>query len=394
MDAPRIGILGYDGVTAINVVNVLEIFALASTLDGIGRAHKCYDPVTIGFDGERFVSESGIAFTAHYSIRDAPAVDTLIIPGGSGLRDEAKGRQVAEWVKGRARSTRRIASVCTGIYGVAPSGLLDGRRVTTHWECARDVAERFPKVRLEESELYIKDDRFYSSAGATAGIDLALALITEDFGREVSLPVAQRFLVYLERDGGQEQYSPPVEVTGNAATAFTNLSTDRMGKLLRWITQHLSADLSLQKLAAKALLSKRELLVQFRETFGAPPGLFVKNLRLNEGRCRLLRGETPCKVAKSLRFQNPVYFIQEFRRRFGALPDDYQRRFSSIDRSKTKSTPNTNEREWTSPSSRSQRTEGYRRPKIVSFTKCVRRHGEQADESRPLDRSSTLSLTT
>ena len=133
MDTLRIGILGYNGVTAINVVNVLEIFAFASAPDGIGSsAHKCYDPVTIGFDGARFVSESGIAFTANYLIEDAPPVDTLIIPGGSGLRDQAKGRQVAEWVRNRARTTRRIVSICTGIYGVAPSGLLDGRRVTTH----------------------------------------------------------------------------------------------------------------------------------------------------------------------------------------------------------------------------------------------------------------------
>jgi len=390
MDTLRIGILGYNGVTAINVVNVLEIFAFASVADGIESAIKRYDPITIGFDGVRFVSESGIAFTANYTIEDAPPVDTLIIPGGSGLRDPAKGRRVAEWVKSRARSTRRIASVCTGIYGVAPSGLLDGRRVTTHWEYARDVAERFPRILLEESELYIKDARFYSSAGATAGIDLALALVTEDFGREVSLPVAQRFLVYLERDGGQEQYSPPVEVAGNTATAFANLGTDRMGKLLRWVTHHLSEDLSLKKLAAKALLSKRELLVQFKEAFGAPPGLFVKNLRLNEARCRLLRGEKPPEVAKSLRFQNPVYFIQEFRRRFGALPDDYQRRFSSFDSIKGKPAPDSGERDRTGLMCSPQMTQGYRRPKIISFTRCVRGPGERADESLPLERSVAL----
>jgi transcriptional regulator GlxA family with amidase domain len=384
MEALQIGILGYNGVTAINAVNIFEAFAFASTNDGNETAQKCYNPVTIGFDGERFISESGIAFTAQCSIDRAPPVDTLIIPGGSGIRDESKGREIAEWVKGRVKTTRRIASICTGVYGLAPSGLLDGRRVTTHWEYARDVGERFPKLRVEESELYIKDGKFYSSAGATAGIDLALALIREDFGREVALRVAQQFLVYLVRDGGQEQYSPPAEVRESMATELTQLNTDRMGKLLRWITEHLAADLRLDKLAKKALLSKHELVVQFKETFGATPALFVKNLRLNEARRRLLRGENSIEVAKSLRFQDPVYFIQEFRHRFGALPDDYQRRFLSADAGRPICSPNTNERKPLNLTSQPQSTEAYRRPKMISFTRCVRGHCEPADEFLPL----------
>ena len=379
MDILRIGILGYNGVTAINVVNVLEVFAFASAPNEVGSAQKCYEPITIGFEGTHFVSESGIAFTASCAVEDAPPIDTLIIPGGTGLRDPAKGRQVAEWVKCRAGTTRRIASICTGIYGVAPSGLLDNRRVTTHWEYAGDVAERFPKLHVEESELYIKDDRFYSSAGATAGIDLALALITEDLGREVSLPIAQRFLVYLERDGGQEQYSPPARVRTHAIATSNNLRSHRMGKLLRWITHHLSADLSLEKLAAKALLSKRELVVQFREAFGAPPGLFVKNLRLNEARSRLLRGDMPYDIARSLRFHDPVYFIQEFRRRFGALPGDYQRRFASSDIHKAKDTGKADDQGQDGLEANS-RPEGYRRPRMISFTRCLRGHRDQSGE--------------
>ena len=138
--------------------------------------------MVIGPSRRPFTSDSGIVFTPAATLRDAPELDTLIIPGGHGLRDPIINAKVSAWVRGRAPRTRRIASVCTGIYGLAPTGLLDGRRVTTHWKFADDVARKFPKLRMEPDALYVRDGNFYTAAGVTSGIDLALALVQEDLG--------------------------------------------------------------------------------------------------------------------------------------------------------------------------------------------------------------------
>lgn len=169
----RLAILGYDGVGAINFVGPLEAFSSARQHDEAGNEVACYDVSTIGCTGGEFVSDAGVTFCA--SERNAnhrQPFDSVIIPGGTGLRSANTCAAVAEWIKIHADSTRRVASICTGIYALASTGLVDGRRVTTHWEHAREVATRFPKVRVEESALFLKDGKFYSSAGATAGIDL------------------------------------------------------------------------------------------------------------------------------------------------------------------------------------------------------------------------------
>src|SRR5207302_4687577 len=140
----------------------------------------------------------------------------------------------------RAKSTRRIASICTGIYGLAETGLLDGRKVTTHWHHAQNVCHRFPRIQVHDNAIFLKDGQFYTSAGATAGIDLALSLIEEDYGRQVSLTVARQLVVYLKRSGGQEQYSEPLRFQTESISRFSDLTT--------WIHTHLIDDLSVEAL--------------------------------------------------------------------------------------------------------------------------------------------------
>jgi len=147
--------------------------------------------------------------------------------------------RVAGWVQSKAKRTRRIAAVCTGAYAIAPTGLLDGRRVTTHWRFAVDFAARFPKVKVQAYSLYVKDGAFYSSAGITAGIDLSLALIEEDFGPHVALEVARDLVVYLKRSGGQEQYSAPLQ--------FQSQAQDRLADVAAWIANNLTKDLSVER---------------------------------------------------------------------------------------------------------------------------------------------------
>ena len=179
------------------------------------------------------MSESGVTLTPTCTIADAPPLDTLIVPGGMGLREPATTAKVTKWITDVAPRIRRIASVCTGIYGLAPSGLLDGRRVTTHWRFAADVAARFPKLDLAPNELYVKSDRFYTAAGVTSGIDLALALIEEDLGSAAALAVARELVVYVKRDGGQAQFSEPLR--------FQSAAKSRMGELAAHITANLQA---------------------------------------------------------------------------------------------------------------------------------------------------------
>ena len=237
MNPRRIGFLGFDGITALDLVGPTEAFSAAVINEGNGSpTRRCYEVLTIGLTNKAFVAESGVVFKPHRTLQTAAALDTLIIPGGSGLRKRDTNAKVSTWLKSRAGRIRRIASVCTGIYGLAPTGLLDGRVVTTHWRFARDVAQRFPKLKVDPNALFLKDGPFYTSAGITAGIDLSLALIEEDYGPQIALSVARELVVYLKRPGGQEQYSEPLQ--------FQIQSTDRFADLAGWMLGHVNQDLA------------------------------------------------------------------------------------------------------------------------------------------------------
>lgn len=201
-----VAIIGFEGVAALDLIGPLEAFAVAEA-DG----QHCYRTHIIGLTSRPLTAESGVVFRPHLSITDKIDIDTVIIPGGPGLRTTATNARVASWILANAPRIRRIASVCTGIYGLAKTGLLDDRSVVTHWRFAQDVARRFPKVKMDADAIFRKDGKFYTSAGVTAGIDLALALIEEDFGARIALAVARELVVFLKRPGGQAQYSEPLQ---------------------------------------------------------------------------------------------------------------------------------------------------------------------------------------
>src|SRR5256714_4549982 len=232
----RVGLIGYEQANALDLAGPTEAFASAVRDNGKGKLERCYETVVLGLTKRSFATESGLVFVPATTLEIAPKLDTLIVPGGCGLRRPAVNRKVADWIRERAKSTRRIASVCTGIYGLAATGLLDGRHVTTHWRFTQDVAHRFPKLKMDGNALFRKDGRFYTSAGVTAGIDLALALIEEDFGTRVALAVARELVVFLKRPGGQAQYSEPLQFQVEAADSF--------GDLITWMCGHLQQDLT------------------------------------------------------------------------------------------------------------------------------------------------------
>ena len=319
----RIGIIGFDGVVAIDVSGPADAFAVAN--EATGNPKPAYEVVVISASSKPFTSGSGLVFKPQQTFKNAPALDTVIVPGGSGLRKPAVNTSVSAFIKARAKSTRRIASVCSGIYGLAPTGLLAGRSVTTHWEQAQNVARQFPDLKVNENAIFIKDGQFYTSAGATAGIDLALSLIEEDYGRRVSLTVARQLVVYLQRSGGQEQYSEPLRFQTESVSRFSELTT--------WIHTHLNEDLSVDALAGRACLCPRHFSRRFKAEVGASPADFIERLRLDEARRRLSNGDNSIEnVGLSVGFKSADAFRRAFERRLGVTPSDYKRCFSSASR--------------------------------------------------------------
>ena len=318
----RVGLLGFDGIVALDLIGPAEAFASAFSKERGAERQRLYDIVIIGLTSKLFTAESGIVFKPTATLQNAPSLDTLIIPGGPGLRRGTAARTISAWITTKAASIRRIASVCTGIYGLAPTGLLDGRRVTTHWGHAQDVAQRFPELKLDANSLFLKDGCFYTSAGITAGIDLSLAMIEEDYGPSVALAVARELVVYMKRPGGQEQYSEPLQFQIESSSKFADLAA--------WLPNHLRNDLSVEALAERASVCPRHFTRQFKADFKNTPAAFVEALRLDEARRRLGSSkQTVEATAASVGFRSADSFRRAFERRFGIPPRNYRSRFAA-----------------------------------------------------------------
>jgi transcriptional regulator GlxA family with amidase domain len=314
--AIHVALLGYAGVQTLDLAGPLDAFGAANS-----ARPGAYATVTASLDGRPFVSETGLRITPDCAFRDTGPIDTLIVPGGEGLRRPGVADDVAAAVRSRAPGCRRIVSICTGIYGVAPSGLLAGRRATTHWRFADDVAARFPAVRLDRDAIFVRDGAMYTSAGITAAIDLALALIEEDYGPKLALWVARDLVVYLKRAGGQRQYSEPLRFQARAGDGFADLAA--------WIVAHLGADLSVEALAARLRLSPRQFSRRFTQAFGMTPGRQIEALRLDTARDYLTGSPATVEsIAAAVGFRSDDAFRRAFDRRFGLSPTDYRRRFS------------------------------------------------------------------
>lgn len=310
----RLGFIGYDSVTALDLIGPLEAFSTANQC--LGRT--AYEMSVVSVSGKSFRSEAGISLNADLSFATAPAFDTLLVPGGSGLRDPAIGMPIVTFLKRRAAGTRRIASVCTGLFALAETGMMDGRRATTHWRFAELIARRFPLVRLNTDSIYLRDGKFFTSAGVTAGIDLSLALIAEDLGERISLAVARELVVYLKRSGGQAQHSEPLNFQTRAGSGFSDLAA--------WMLRNLRHDLSVGTLAARMNFGTRHFSRRFVAAFSVPPAEYVSRLRLDQARLRLAsRRHTIEDVAASVGYASADVFRRAFERRFGISPLAYRK---------------------------------------------------------------------
>ncbi len=316
MNPKRIGFLGFEGVAASELTRAADVLASATLDGGYGNQISCYRVCTIGFTSKCFQAESGITFWPDRTVETVSKLDTIVIPGGDALRQSLLNEKIADWILARVKETRRVAAIGGGIYGVAPTGLLDGREVTTHWRYANDVARCFPSVRVDPRRQLVKDGAFYTSSGANAAIDLSLALIEQDYGRHVASVVAREFVPEPMNGNGQQKLFSPL--------VFDSQPADRFAELIPWIMRNLHEDLTVNTLARRVCMSPSHFNRAFKSVFGNTPAEFVETLRINEAKRRLaIPKRTLDTIAASVGFSDAQTFRRAFERRLGAKPRSY-----------------------------------------------------------------------
>src|SRR5580658_3564411 len=317
--ARAIEVVAFEDVQLLDVAGPVQVFATANETIAKTGGTPPYTVRVVAPQARSVVASAGVVLaTDDLPPHDTP-VDTLIIAGGPGVKLAAAEGEFVRWVRARARTARRTASVCTGAYLLAATGLLDGRRAATHWSFVDDLARRFPAVRVESDPIFVRDGSVWTSAGVTAGIDLALALVEEDLGRTVALAVARYLVVFLKRPGGQAQFSAALSLQSGE---------ERFGPLHAWINANLSRDLSLSVLAAQAGMSERSFSRHYAEATGLTPARAVERLRLEAARQQLLESKVPVKrIAQHCGFGTEETMRRSFLRLVSTTPQDYRARF-------------------------------------------------------------------
>jgi len=313
----RVGLIVFEQMAAADLTGPAEVFSRARAPTGNDREFRCYRVLTLGIGTAMCVTECGITVKPQLDIKEAPPLDTLIVCGGIGIHDARLNKRIVKWISRRAPDIRRIAALGSGIYALAATGLLDGRQVAVHWRFAKDVALRFPKVRVTADSLFVKDGPFYTCAGGMSAVDLSLSLIEEDCGRQIALKLAREFVVHLKRSGEQEQYSEALQ--------FQVQSCDRFADISAWILCNLNQDLSVEALAQRACMSPRNFTRLFKAEFGRAPAEFVGGARIAEAQRRLdIPRNNIESVATSVGFRSTDAFSRAFEREVGCRPSTYR----------------------------------------------------------------------
>jgi transcriptional regulator GlxA family with amidase domain len=303
----------FDGLQSLDVTGPLEVFAGAERI-----SPGTYRIRTASLDGAPVRTTSGLTLVPDESLTGAEDPDILLVPGGPGsLRPDPR---LVDWVRERGPRATRLVSVCTGAAVLAGAGLLDGRRAATHWAYCERIAREHPAVEIDPDPVYVRDGHIFTSAGVTAGIDLALALVEEDLGRDAALTIARHLVVFLRRPGNQAQFS--------AQLAAQTAQREPLRDVQRWITDHPDADLSVDTLADRARLSPRHFARAFRAETGMTPGRYVDRVRLEHAR-RLLEDTADGveEIARTCGYGTPEAMRRAFVRTLGTPPAEYRRRF-------------------------------------------------------------------
>ena len=306
-----IGVLVFPDFQLLDASGPISVFEIASRLAGATASIRLLAEVPGGVR-----SSSGVEMLAR-GLRSAGQLSTLIVAGGEGVIAASRSAKLLAFVRAAEKRGVRIASVCSGAYILAEAGLLDGRRATTHWRRTPHFLSTYPQVKLESDRIFVRDGGIWSSAGISAGIDLALAMVSEDFGEEVSRQTARQLVLYDRRSGGQSQFSSLLELKA---------PTGRFGPLLTWAREHLDAPLTVEHLAERAGMSSRHFTRAFAAETGTTPFKAVERLRIEVARQRVQSSsEAIERVAQSTGFRDPERMRRAFIRAFGQPPQSLRR---------------------------------------------------------------------
>lgn len=310
----RVVFVVYPRITALDLVGPHEVFGVAGEYELVVAAHEAGPIDTVR--GPGIVADRSIA-----SIRGP--IHTLVVVGGEGAFVAARDPQLVRAVSNLARRSRRVASVCTGAFVLAATGLLDGKRATTHWQACEQLEEKYPQIDVEGDRIFVQDGDVWTSAGVTAGMDLALALVADDLGQEAARRVARQLVMYVQRPGGQAQFS--------AQLSAQRVARDPLRELQGWIGEHPADEHTVDRLAARVAMSPRHFARVFRTEVGCTPAAYVEQVRVEVAR-RLLETTSLSvdEVAAVAGFGTSETQRRAFARRVGASPTEYRDRFRSF----------------------------------------------------------------
>lgn len=324
-DSPRQKVLmvGFREAQILDITGPMQILSAVNDLRP--RGNPAYELSLVASMAGPLQTTSGIRLYADkafvdFEDADLEDLDTLMVSGGEGIRRAMGDRQLIDFLRRAAPFARRVVSICTGTFLLAEAGLASGKRVVTHWNSCDLLARYYPDLVVERDAIYVRDGNLWSSAGVTAGMDLALALIGEDWGRELALRIAQRHVMFLMRPGGQSQFSSHLiaQQRGNG----------RLGDVLKWIVENPGADMRVERLAEKAAMSERSFARIFRKETGATPARFIERVRTDVARRLLEESTEPVEgVAHACGFGNAERMRRVFHRQLGAGPAAYRERF-------------------------------------------------------------------
>jgi transcriptional regulator GlxA family with amidase domain len=324
----RIAVVAFPDAEVLDVTGPLEVFSQAARMLGADRtrAEPAYRVEVLARRAGPLPMSSGIRLVADRAVGEVRGgLDTLLVAGGRGTSAALADELLLAWIRRMARRVRRLASVCSGTFLLAEAGVLDGRRATTHWETCGELARRYPRVIVEEDPIFVRDGNVYSSAGVTAGMDLALALVEEDHGRDVALRVARQLVLFLKRPGGQSQFSAQLAVQAADREPLRALQT--------WIADHLAEDLSVPALARHVAMSERNFARVFAREVGVTPARFVERARIEAARHRLEESSGGLdEIAAQCGFASAEILRRAFLRVVRVAPSAYRLRFRSAAR--------------------------------------------------------------
>lgn len=317
----KIGILALPGAQLLDLAGPLDVFAEAN----IQAGRDAYALSVLATEDGPIASSSGVRVLPDHVVgRDQiPALDTLLVAGAPNIRRLTPDTKLIDWLRAQAPRSRRFGSVCSGAMLLAETGLLSGKRITTHWAMADELARRHPDVEVEVDALHVRDGQVRTAAGVTAGLDLALALVEEDLGREVAKKVASKLVMFFRRPGGQLQFSRRGETNPSGRSVLQDIQ--------RRVMANPAEDASTSALAARAGLSARHFVRLFQQELGISPAAWVQQVRVDIARQMLEAGDRPKQVAGACGFADVDTFRRVFQRQVGITPAEYRRRHEVLE---------------------------------------------------------------